>query len=303
MKNTQIKSSLKLYDKIYFIAHRENSYNTVILDENFNEKSEFENYYIRNVKVINGEIIGVGFRFTPDTFLRRGVVVKIENFKITNEILYLNTFSDFFDIEDDILIGNSYKLEENSMNGDIFRIVDKNLLPLDLPTMIEKEWEVRNICKLGDKYYISGIDKDNFRGIIFKIHRYRVDLLDIDLHNDLWEIVKIVQYRNKIFGIGNMWNKIGMKGFIIEIYENTNQFNYNCIDVPILSEWFELTNLVVDEKETLIISGIDYENNKGFIAKYDNNTFSVDQTYKTRFFISENVICIDEEKFYCKKIN
>ncbi|MCX8028794.1 MAG: hypothetical protein N2712_02245 [Brevinematales bacterium] len=260
-----------------------NNYTTVIRRDGRVLKN-FENFYCRNVFEEEGKAILVGFRVDKYFFRSATMIVIDENAKKISEVVFKDTFSEFYWSDGIVVSGNFYRPDEDVMNGGLMFVDDMKFIKL--PDMLIGEYELRDGVSLNNEYFFYGIDKDNYRGIVVKLAGEKSEFLDIEVNNDLWEFSGISSFNDKVVLSGNKWGMVGLNGFIMFLDSDST---FEMYDVPIKSFWFETMGLgVIDGK--LFISVFDFDSNEGLLMYFDGNFEIVNELYNHQFVISRNKI-------------
>ncbi|MFN4245212.1 MAG: hypothetical protein ACK4F9_03565 [Brevinematia bacterium] len=259
-------------------------YSTLIFKNNIELVKRLENFYCRYVYKSGDVIILSGFE-VDEYFYRTGTLIYLDgNLDIIKKKSYLNFFSEIFWSDGIVCCGNSYKKDENKMNGDIFYV--DNFERIKLPVMLTGEYELRGGIKLDEGYLFFGVDKDNYRGIVVKLFGGNTELLDIDLENDLWDFVKIGNYDGKVILCGNKWSRIGFEGFVLFL-EGDDKFDvYN---ISLSSSWYEVIDMKVNDFITLSV--FDYDTNLGMLLEFNDGEFNIlERNYKSQYIFGSDGI-------------
>lgn len=265
------------------------TYSTLIY-RNLKHAKTIDNFYSKNVEEFNGILILSGFYIDNENFYRVGSVIYLsKNLEVISERRYSKAFSEICWSDGIISCGNSYKPQEDVMNGDIF--VNKDFSKIKLPTMLTGEFEFRGGTKLKNEYLFYGVDKDNFRGILVRLTNNLTEFIEIEINNDLWEFSGITTFNDLVVLSGNKWEKVGFRGFIL-IFKNDN--TYKLYDIPIESSWFEILG-IREKNGNILISVFDFDSNEGILMRAQISNQNVEfeileKNFRSQYFISKTKI-------------
>lgn len=244
-----------------------------------------ENFYCKGVSKTGNEVILSGFYVNQNFYRFAGVFFLNEELDIVSKKVVYDTFSEFVWSDGNIAVGNFYKPSDDVMSGDVY--VVETLEKLKLPVMLMGEYEFRGGIRHDNKYFFYGVDKDNYRGILVRFED-ELELLEINLNNDLWEFSGIEAYDSSKVMLGvNMWQKFGFNGFLM-ILEGEN---YQAIQIPIKSSWFEVLD-VKKVNENMLVSVFDFDENTGVLLEFDGDFRVIDKIFNSQYILSQNKVLV-----------